>query len=84
MLDSHWWKNEAASSYADEAVTSLEVCERRLVAACSLDFMKVQGRSGHHGIEWKEERGQEPNSDTSPKAAGSHHPLVRPHAVPGM
>ena len=54
------------------------------MATCSLDFLKVQGRSGHHGIEWEEERGQEPNSDTSPKAAGSHHPLVRPHAVPGV
>ena len=84
MLDFHWWKTQAASSYTDEAVTSLEACERLLVAACSPDFLKVQGRSGHHGIEWEEEWGQEPNSDTSPKAAGSHHPLVRPHAVPGM
>ena len=71
MLDFHWWKTQAASSYADEAVTYLEASERRLVAACSLDFLKMQGRSGHHGIEWEEERGQEPNSDTFPKAAGS-------------
>ena len=71
MLDFHWWKTQAASSYADEAVTSLEASERRLVAACSLDFLKMQGRSGYHGIEWEEERGQEPNSDTFPKEAGS-------------
>ena len=84
MLDFHWPKAQAASLYANEAVTSVEACERHLVAAYFLDFLKVQGRSGHHGIEWEEERGQEPSSDTFPKAAGSHHPLVRPHAVPGV
>ena len=41
------------------------------MAAYSLDLLKVQGRSGHHDIEWEEERGQEPNSDTFPKAARS-------------
>ena len=70
-LDFHWWKTQAASPYADEAVTSLVACERRLVVAYSLDILKVQGRSGHHGIKWEEERVQEPNSDTFPKAAGS-------------
>ena len=54
MLDFHWWKTQAASPYADEVITSLEACERRLVAAYSLDLLKVQGRSGHHGIEWEE------------------------------
>ena len=84
MLDFHWLKAQAASLYADEAVTSVEACERRLVAAYFLDFLKVQGRSGHHGIKWEEERGQEPSSDTFPKATASYHPLVRPHAVPGV
>ena len=70
MLDFHCWKTQAASPYADKAVTSSEACERGRVAAYSLDLPKVQGRSGHHGIEWEEERGQEPNSDTFPKAAG--------------
>ena len=41
------------------------------MAAYFLGFLKVQGRSGHHGIEWEEERGQELSSDTFPKAAGS-------------
>ena len=71
MLNFHWLKAQAAFPYADEAVTSVEACERRLVAVYFLGFLKVQGRSGHHGIEWEEERGQEPSSDTFPKAAGS-------------
>ena len=41
------------------------------MAVYSFDLLKVQERLGHHGIEWEEERGQEPNSDTFPKAAGS-------------
>ena len=84
MLNFHWLKAQAAFPYADEAATSVEACERRLVAAYFLGSLKVQGRSGHHGIEWEEERGQGPSSDTFPKVAGSHHPLVRPHAVPGV
>ena len=84
MLNFHWLKAQAAFPYADEAVTSVEAGERRLVAVYFLGFLKVQGRSGHHGIEWEEERGQEPSSDTFPKMAGSHHPLVRPHAIPGV
>ena len=71
MRNYHWSKTQAASPDADEAVTSGEACERRLVAAYFLDFLKVQGRSGHHGIEWEEERGQGPSSDTFPKVAGS-------------
>ena len=71
MLDFHWLKAQAASPYDDETVTSVEACKRRLVAAYFLDFLKVQGRSGHHGIEWEEEQGQEPSADTFPKAAGS-------------
>ena len=79
MLNYHWWKTQAASPCADEAATSWEACERRLVAADFLDFLKVQGRSGRSVIEWEEEWGHVPNSDTSPNVAGSHHPLVRPH-----
>ena len=79
MLDFHWLKAQAASLYADEAVTSVEPCERCLVAAYFLDFLKVQGRSGHHGIEWEEERGQEPSSDTFPKASGSQLLLLSPN-----
>ena len=71
MLNSHWLIAQAASPYADEVATSVEACERRLVAAYFLGFPKVQGRSGHRGIEWEEGRGQEPSSDTFPKAAGS-------------
>ena len=83
-LNSHWWRVQGASLYADEAVAFWEACERRLGAAYFPDFLKVQGRSGPRGIVWEKERGQEPNSDTFPRVAGSHHPLVRPHAVPGM
>ena len=61
MLSFHWWKTQAASAYADEAVTSLEACERRLGAAYFPYFLKVQGRSGRHGIEWEEEWGHVPS-----------------------
>ena len=84
MLNCHWWKTGAASPYADVAVTSSEGCERRLGVAYSLDFLKGQGRSGHRGIEWEEERGHAPRSDTFPTVVGPHHPLVRPHAIPGV
>ena len=84
MLSFHWWKTQAAFADADEAVISSEACERRLGAAYFPDFLKVQGRSGRRGIEWEEERGHVPNSDTFPTVVGSHHPLVRPHAVPGV
>ena len=83
-LSFHWWKTQAASAYADEAVTSLEACERRLGAAYFPDFLKVQGRSSRRGIEWEEDRGHVPSSDTFPTVVGSHHPFVRPHAVPGV
>ena len=72
MPNSHWLTAQAAFPYADEVTTSVEACERRLVAAYFLGFRKVQRRSGHSGIEWEEGRGQEPSSDTFPKAAGSH------------
>ena len=84
MLNSYWWRVQAASLYDDEAVAPWEACERRLGAAYFLDFPNAQERSGHRGIEREEEWGQGCNSDTSQKAAGSHHPLVRPHAVPGV
>ena len=84
MLNSHWLRTQAAFPYADEVATSVEACERRLGAVYFLGSLKVQGRSGHHGIKWEEEWGQEPSSDTFPKAAGSHHPLIRPHAVAGV
>ena len=71
MLNFHWWKTQAASPYADEVVTSLEACERCFGAVYSLDFLKVQGRSGRHGIEWEEERGHAPSSDTFPTMVGS-------------
>ena len=71
MPNYHWWKTQAASPYADEVITSWEACERRLVAAYFLDFLKVKGRSGRRDIEWEEERGHVPNSDTSPNVAGS-------------
>ena len=61
MLNFHWWRVQTASLYADEAVAFWEACERRLVAAYFPDLLKAQGRSGHHGIEWEEERGQEPS-----------------------
>ena len=70
MLDFHWWKTQAASPYADEAVTSLGACKRRLVAAYSLDLLKVQGRSGHHGIEWEEERVRNPIQIPFPRRQG--------------
>ena len=70
MLNFHWLKSQAAFPYADEAATSVEACERRLVAASFLGSLKVQGRSGHHGIEWEEERGQGPSSDTFPRWQG--------------
>ena len=47
-------------------------------------FLKVKGRLGHQGIKREAARGQGPNSNDSPKVVGSHHPLVRPHAVPGV
>ena len=53
------------------------------MAAYFLDFLKVQGRSGHHGIEWEEERGQEPSSDTFPKAAGSKYIYILLCPSPG-
>ena len=84
MLSFHWWKTQAVSADADEAVTSSEACKRPLGAAYFPDSLKVQGRSGRCGIEWEEERGHVPNSDTFPTVVGSHHPLVRPHTVPGM
>ena len=71
MLSFHWWKTQAAFAYDDEAVTSLEACERRLGAAYFPDSLKVQGRSGRHGIEWEEEWGHVPSSDTFPTVVGS-------------
>ena len=47
-------------------------------------FLKVKGRPGHQDVEREVARGQGPNSNGFPKEVGSHHPLVRPHAVPGM
>ena len=86
-----WRMTQAASPYAYAAVASLEACERRLGAVYfpgwgekCCDLLKGQGRSSHHGIEREEEWGHEPSSDTSRAAVGSHHPLVRPHAVPGV
>ena len=58
------------------AVTSLVAGERRLGAAYSPDyhdFLEGQEGSGHHGIEWEEERGHAPRSDTSLMAVGSHN-----------
>ena len=72
---------QAAYPYAYAAIAFLEACERRLVAAY---FLKAKGRPGHQGIEREEARGQGPNSDDSPKVVGSHHPFIRPHAVPGV
>ena len=76
MLSFHWWKTQAASPYADAAVTSLAAGERRLGLAYSLDyhdFLEGQGRSGHRGIEWEEERGHAPRSDTFLMAVGSQY-----------
>ena len=73
ILNFHWLKAQATLSYADEAATSVEACERRLVSAYFLGSLKVQGRSGHHSIEWEEERGLGPSSDTFPKVAGSQY-----------
>ena len=42
------------------------------MAAYFPGLLKAQGRSGHQGIEWEEERGQGPNSDKFPKVVGSH------------
>ena len=84
MLNSHWLTAQAAFLYANEAVTSVEACKRHLVEAYFFDSLKVQERSGHHGIEWEEERGQGPSSDTFPEAAEPYHPLVRPHVIPGV
>ena len=91
MVNSDWLMTQAASPYAYATVTSLGAYERRLGAAYFLDqkevqrdLLKGQGRSGHHGIEKEEEWGHESRSDTSRAAVGSHHPLVRPHAIPGV
>ena len=58
MLNSDWRGGQAASLYVDEDVTALEACERRLEAAY---FLKVQGRSGHQGVEQEEAWGQGPS-----------------------
>ena len=49
MLNSHWLTAQAAFLYADEAATSVEACESRLVAAYFLGSLKVQGRLGQVG-----------------------------------
>ena len=73
MLNFHWLKAQTAFPYVDEAATSVEACERRLVAAYFIGSLKMQGRSGCHGIDWEEERCQGPSSDTFPKGAGSQY-----------
>ena len=78
MLSFHWWKTQATFAYTDEAVISSEACERRLRAAYFPDSLKVQGRSGRRGIEWEEERGHVPNSDTFPTMVGSQYIYVTP------
>ena len=56
MLDFHWWKTQAASPYTDEAVTSLETCEKRLVAAGEvrspneIPFPRRQGHRNYYSF----------------------------------
>ena len=86
--NSDWSLTQTASPFVCVAVTSVESCGGRPEAAYFLcwcrDLLKGHGRSGRRGIEREEERGHRPNSNTSRTRVGSHHPLVRPHAVPGV
>ena len=42
------------------------------------------GRLGHPGGEGQVAQGQESSGGDFRKMVGSHHPLARPHAVPGV
>ena len=43
-----------------------------------------EGGSLCHDLLREEGRSRVPNGGSVPMAVGSHHPLVRPHAVPGV
>ena len=73
--NSDWALTHAVSPFVCVAVTSVESGGWSPEAAYFPDyhdFPEGQERSGHRGIEWEEEQGHAPRSDTSLMAVGSH------------